>query len=223
MCLTAKEKADKIAKANEEKANKLTKEKAAPVAEEKADKIAKTKEDKVSKSTKDKVAPVADEKSEKITKAKEDKVEKATKSKEDKENLAKEKSEKVTNEKQVIVNKTDSGAADKKNEVLKETTKAKEEKSTATAPQRKEVEVAKEPVQKSVKTPSANLPKGSAAAEGAAARAKIGDLKPGPNDLDKNGKQLTSQQMKMKECSGLGKGRNQADFRAFMSECLKND
>ena len=89
-------------------------------------------------------------------------------------------------------------------------TKPAESKANNPAP------VAKEPAK-------ANLPKGSPAAEGAAARAKIGDLKPGPNDLDKNGKQLTSQQMKMKECSALGKGRNQADFRAFMSECLKND
>jgi translation initiation factor 4G len=64
---------------------------------------------------------------------------------------------------------------------------------------------------------------GSAGADGAAARAQIGKPVAGPNDVDKNGKQLTSQQMKMKSCSAMGKGRNQADFREFMSECLKND
>jgi outer membrane biosynthesis protein TonB len=137
----------------------------------------------------------AKEKAEKAAKAKEEKAEKAAKAKENKEPKAKEKSE--------------SSVAEKKQEA-KEATKQVESKANSPAP------IAKEPTK-------ANLPKGSPAAEGAAARAKIGDLKPGPNDLDKNGKQLTSQQMKMKECSALGKGRNQADFRAFMSECLKND
>jgi hypothetical protein len=79
----------------------------------------------------------------------------------------------------------------------------------------------KPPVAK--QTPKTVPVAGSPESDGAAARAKLGDLKPGPNDLDKNGKQLTQQQMKMKECSSMGKGRNQADFRAFMSECLKND
>jgi len=81
----------------------------------------------------------------------------------------------------------------------------------------------KEPIEKAKPAPSRKIPSGSPEADGAAARSKIGELKPGPNDVDKNGKQLTSQQMKMKECSSMGKGRNQADFRAFMSECLKSE
>ena len=131
----------------------------------------------------------------------------------------KEKTEKASKEKEGLASKADTAIADKKKEVLKDSPKVKDEKPTS----RKEVEVAKEPVQKPTKSSSVSLPKGSPEAEGAAARAKIGELKPGPNDVDKNGKQLTSQQMKMKECSSLGKGRNQADFRAFMSECLKSD
>jgi flagellar biosynthesis GTPase FlhF len=159
---------------------------------------AKEKAEKAAKAKEEKAekaAKLKEEKAEKAAKAKEEKAEKAAKAKENKEPKAKEKSE--------------SSVAEKKQEA-KEATKQVESKANSPAP------IAKEPTK-------ANLPKGSPAAEGAAARAKIGDLKPGPNDLDKNGKQLTSQQMKMKECSAMGKGRNQADFRAFMSECLKND
>jgi flagellar biosynthesis GTPase FlhF len=162
-------------------------------AKEKAEKAEKAA--KVKEEKAEKAAKLKEEKAEKAAKAKEEKAEKAAKAKENKETKVKE--------------KVDTPVAEKKQEV-KEATKQVESKTNNPAP------VAKEPTK-------ANLPKGSASAEGAAARAKIGELKPGPNDLDKNGKQLTSQQMKMKECSAMGKGRNQADFRAFMSECLKND
>jgi len=156
---------------------------------------AKEAREAAAKEKAEKAAKVKEEKAEKAAKLKEEKAEKAAKAKENKETKVKE--------------KVETPVAEKKQEV-KEATKQVESKTNNPAP------VAKEPTK-------ANLPKGSASAEGAAARAKIGELKPGPNDLDKNGKQLTSQQMKMKECSAMGKGRNQADFRAFMSECLKND
>ena len=156
---------------------------------------AKEAKEAAAKEKAEKAAKLKEEKAEKAAKLKEEKAEKAAKAKENKESKSKDKSE--------------TSVAEKKQEA-KEAIKPAESKANNPAP------VAKEPTK-------AKLPKGSPAAEGAAARAKIGDLKPGPNDLDKNGKQLTSQQMKMKECSALGKGRNQADFRAFMSECLKND
>jgi len=174
----------------------------APVKKENA----KEAREAAAKEKAEKAAKVKEEKAEKAAKLKEEKAEKAAKAKEEKaEKAAKAKENKETKVKE----KVDTPVAEKKQEV-KEATKQVESKTNNPAP------VAKEPTK-------ANLPKGSASAEGAAARAKIGELKPGPNDLDKNGKQLTSQQMKMKECSAMGKGRNQADFRAFMSECLKND
>jgi hypothetical protein len=70
---------------------------------------------------------------------------------------------------------------------------------------------------------SVNMPKGSPAAEGAAARREIGELTPGPKDLDKNGNPLTAQNLKMRECAKRGKGRNKDDYSAFMSECLKKE
>jgi hypothetical protein len=174
----------------------------APVKKENA----KEAREAAAKEKAEKAAKVKEEKAEKAAKLKEEKAEKAAKAKEEKaEKAAKAKENKETKVKE----KVETPVAEKKQEV-KEATKQVESKTNNPAP------VAKEPTK-------ANLPKGSASADGAAARAKIGELKPGPNDLDKNGKQLTSQQMKMKECSAMGKGRNQADFRAFMSECLKND
>jgi hypothetical protein len=174
----------------------------APVKKE----TAKEAKEAAAKEKAEKAAKLKEEKAEKAAKAKEEKAEKAAKLKEEKaEKAAKAKENKESKSK----DKSETSVAEKKQEA-KEAIKPTESKANNPAP------VAKEPTK-------ANLPKGSPAAEGAAARAKIGDLKPGPNDLDKNGKQLTSQQMKMKECSALGKGRNQADFRAFMSECLKND
>ncbi len=142
----------------------------------------------------EKKARIAEEK--KAIKAK--KEEDARKAKEAKESAAKEKSEKIAKAKEDKETLT--------KEKSEKAAKVKDDKET----------IAKEKVTK-------QAPTGKAAADGAAARNKIGDLKPGPNDLDKNGKQLTSQQMKMKECSSMGKGRNQEDFRSFMSECLKND
>ena len=55
----------------------------------------------------------------------------------------------------------------------------------------------KYPPKEAKQAPKSSAPVGSPAVEGASARAKIGDLKPDLNDVNKNGKQLTAQQMKM--------------------------
>ena len=160
----------------------------------------------------EKKARIAEEK--KAIKAK--KEEDARKAKEAKESAAKEKSEKIAKakeDKETLTKEKSEKAAKAKDD--KETIAKEKSEKAAKVKDDKET-IAKEKVTK-------QAPTGKAAADGAAARNKIGDLKPGPNDLDKNGKQLTSQQMKMKECSSMGKGRNQEDFRSFMSECLKND
>ena len=150
------------------------------------------------------------------------KKEEAAKAKESKETTAQAKKDEATKAKE-----SKSSSLKEKKEDLSKTKETKETVTPVELPSPKKEPV---PVKESELTkPTKPAPKktvnntGSPAADGAAARAKIGELKPGPNDVDKNGKQLTSQQMKMKECSSMGKGRNQADFRAFMSECLKSE
>ena len=155
--------------------------------------------------------PVADTKAEKP--AKETAAQK-------KERLAEEKKTQV--EEKVVPK----AAAEINEKPLKETAAEKRERVAQEKKAAEEKPLAKE-TQATKSSPSEKKataePKGKAAAEGAAARREIGELVPGPKDLDKNGKPLTSQNLKMRECSKMGAGRVKADFSEFMSECLKKD
>jgi hypothetical protein len=169
--------------------------------------------------------------------AKEEKLKAAKDAKEEREKSGKSKKEsKELDDKDAQYRDSKKGKGEnsrgKSEEAKEKTSKAKEERELNKEDQvRDKTDQAKERVKEAKGTRETKKPRADASigrgaeaatAAGASAGKSLGNLTAGPRDVDKNGNRLTDQQMRMKECSSLGKGRNQEEFRAFMSGCLQN-